>query len=168
MSAMTEAMDASGSRTRSPQSPAAKLLWLALLAVFVAGGYYLWRNWDRLTVWPQKKEAMVAAMRDPSSVQFREERLRAGGFLCGEMNAKNAMGGYVGFKRFAAFEGGYVLEGHSISSWPRDLREANGKLKLVELEANWLKTSAEVLNKPFDEEPFNTKRFEAVWESACG
>ncbi len=45
-------------------------------------------------------------LKDPSSVQFRSLRLYGGGgddepqAICGEVNARNAYGGYVGFSRF--------------------------------------------------------------------
>lgn len=39
--------------------------------------------------------------RDPSSVQIRRQKfVAAGRVLCGEANAKNGMGGYVGFAPF--------------------------------------------------------------------
>lgn len=49
------------------------------------------------------EEAMAAVskdLKDPSSAQFRNVRIK-GGHVCGEVNAKNAMGGYVGFQRFS-------------------------------------------------------------------
>jgi hypothetical protein len=45
------------------------------------------------------KVAVVKDFKDPSSAQFRNVREK-GGEVCGEVNAKNAMGGYVGFQRF--------------------------------------------------------------------
>ena len=60
-----------------------------LLLLIAGGGHYLWKNWDRLLVWPQKREALLQSLRDPSSAQFREERLRRTGYLCGQVNAKN-------------------------------------------------------------------------------
>ena len=40
---------------------------------------------------------------DPASTQFRNTKLlSSNNVLCGEVNSKNAYGGYVGFKRFAA------------------------------------------------------------------
>lgn len=37
---------------------------------------------------------------DPASAQFRGVNLYDGRFLCGEVNAKNRVGGYVGFRKF--------------------------------------------------------------------
>jgi len=48
-------------------------------------------------------QAKVAAeLTDPGSAQFRNIKLNATKeFLCGEINGKNQMGGYVGFVPFA-------------------------------------------------------------------
>lgn len=49
------------------------------------------------------KDAMRANMVDPDSAQFRELVIRHRDgmrILCGEVNAKNRMGGYVGFRPF--------------------------------------------------------------------
>ncbi|MBX3579963.1 MAG: hypothetical protein KF723_22395 [Rhizobiaceae bacterium] len=37
---------------------------------------------------------------DPEAVQFRRIRIGKEGALCGEVNAKNRLGGYVGFEPF--------------------------------------------------------------------
>ena len=46
------------------------------------------------------REAVAEQLTDPSSAQFRNERSKKDGWVCGEVNSKNAMGGYVGFKRY--------------------------------------------------------------------
>jgi hypothetical protein len=51
----------------------------------------------------QMKEAVGRELYDPSSAQFRNIQKSTMGY-CGEVNAKNRMGGYVGFKRFHASE----------------------------------------------------------------
>lgn len=50
-------------------------------------------------------------LNDPESAQFRNVRLFSdwtpgNSALCGEVNAKNKMGGYVGFQHFTSFGGG--------------------------------------------------------------
>jgi len=50
------------------------------------------------------REAVVNRLKDPESAQFRNERVVGKeGFVCGEVNAKNSAGGYVGFSSYAAF-----------------------------------------------------------------
>lgn len=54
------------------------------------------------------KRVAVIGLKDPSSAQFRNLEVRKAGksmAVCGEINAKNSYGGYVGFVKF------YVLAG---------------------------------------------------------
>lgn len=58
------------------------------------------------------KDKATRNLKDPLSAQFRdlEVREKVGNegkkylYLCGELNAKNQMGGYVGFKKFYSSE----------------------------------------------------------------
>jgi hypothetical protein len=55
-----------------------------------------------------------AGLRDPESARFRNEsvsRTRAGATLCGQINFKNASGGYEGFQRFISGQTSTLLEG---------------------------------------------------------
>lgn len=45
------------------------------------------------------KERVAAEMKDPGSAQFRGLE-RFDGLVCGEVNARNSYGGYVGFQPF--------------------------------------------------------------------
>jgi hypothetical protein len=49
------------------------------------------------------KNAVLGALKDPGSAQFQDVRgsdVNGDFSVCGKINAKNAMGGYVGFKQF--------------------------------------------------------------------
>jgi hypothetical protein len=47
------------------------------------------------------KEAIRATLKDPDSALFREVRFYSfTGATCGQFNAKNSMGGYVGYRKF--------------------------------------------------------------------
>jgi murein DD-endopeptidase MepM/ murein hydrolase activator NlpD len=51
------------------------------------------------------KQTVANALKDPNSAQFRNVRLTRyldGNVVCGEVNAKNSYGGYVGFSPFVA------------------------------------------------------------------
>ncbi|WP_299440255.1 hypothetical protein [uncultured Rhodospira sp.] len=51
------------------------------------------------------KTAVRQKLRDPDSAQFRNIRIvehTAGKLVCGEVNARNVFGGYVGFQLFAS------------------------------------------------------------------
>lgn len=51
------------------------------------------------------KQAVTDRLRDPGSAQFKKVRIvpyHQGKVVCGEVNSKNAYGGYVGFTAFVA------------------------------------------------------------------
>src|SRR5471032_660438 len=52
----------------------------------------------------QAKQSLTQSFKDPSSVQYRSLYISDGRLmaLCGEVNAKNSYGAYVGFRRFYA------------------------------------------------------------------
>ncbi|HVR48682.1 MAG TPA: hypothetical protein VMS38_03015 [Pseudorhodoferax sp.] len=82
--------------------------WLVVAALtsVATGGGVLAANYEKWFVNPEriqvKRGYATHQLRDPSSVQFRDERLAKDGWLCGELNGKNSYGAYVGFKRFMA------------------------------------------------------------------
>lgn len=69
------------------------------------------------------REAVAEQLKDPTSAQFRNERVVGSDkTVCGEVNGKNSVGGYVGFVSYAALrkdDGGYMAllesEGQSIT-----------------------------------------------------
>ncbi|MDN4038674.1 hypothetical protein [Massilia sp. YIM B02443] len=82
---------------------------LAIIVVFA--GIFIWKFEDWIKI-PKAREAIQSALRDPSSAQFRNEKLTKLGVLCGEVNSKNSMGGYVGFKKFISVApGANYIEG---------------------------------------------------------
>jgi hypothetical protein len=53
------------------------------------------------------RKPVLAKLTDPDSALFQNERfigpwMPSDGVLCGEVNAKNRMGGYVGYSRFVS------------------------------------------------------------------
>lgn len=48
----------------------------------------------------EAKSAIEVILKDPSSAQYRNLRVYSEGVVCGEVNAKNSMGGYAGFTPF--------------------------------------------------------------------
>lgn len=55
------------------------------------------------------RQAIEPLLKDPASAQYREIYRQPDGTLCGEVNAKNELGGYVGFRRFMVDPGGKGL-----------------------------------------------------------
>lgn len=46
-------------------------------------------------------DAVKENLFDPNSAEFRNDRVMDDGTVCGEVNAKNRMGGYVGFTDYS-------------------------------------------------------------------
>lgn len=72
---------------------------ISLLAVSFAYRYYL------IT---ELRKPVLAELSDPDSALFRNERiggnwLVTGSILCGEVNSKNRMGGYIGYMPFTSW-----------------------------------------------------------------
>ena len=62
------------------------------------------------------KNAVIELLKDPESARFKNLRTYNESIVCGEVNAKNSYGGYVGFKRFFVIGGSIAtLEGESES-----------------------------------------------------
>jgi len=62
-----------------------------------------------------KAQLLIKGMfKDPESAQFKNEEVFQGGdgseYYCGEVNAKNGFGGYIGFSRYVADGAAYIIE----------------------------------------------------------
>lgn len=86
---------------------------ITLAAAAAATAY----KWDDLVVKPTMRAAVEASMKDPSSVLYRNEVIAHDARVCGELNAKNGYGAYVGFKRFISEEHRFAIEGDDVDSW---------------------------------------------------
>ncbi|WP_068370921.1 hypothetical protein [Kerstersia gyiorum] len=76
-------------------------VWLTLVVAVLFAGAYAWR-WHLIQ---ELRKPVLAGLNDPDSAKFRNEKFVgpwtfAHGNLCGEVNAKNMMGGYVGYEGF--------------------------------------------------------------------
>lgn len=79
----------------------------------------------------QAKTLVVHDLLDPSSAQFRDLKFHERtGAVCGELNAKNRMGGYTGFRRFYVKDGKAMLEPEKslVKDGDRQLNEAVAEL----------------------------------------
>jgi hypothetical protein len=88
------------------------ILPLALAATIAAGGIVAW-------FWPlpqgvaqsqAAEEAVRNSLKDPDSAMFRGITVYRDGMVCGQVNAKNSMGGYVGFKLFMVRDGKIAID----------------------------------------------------------
>lgn len=84
------------------------LVVLAVLGVIVVGVF----GW-RAHIINELRKPVLERLNDPDSAQFRNEWLLfgwsewtvKGNILCGEVNAKNQMGGYAGYVKFRSTAG---------------------------------------------------------------
>jgi hypothetical protein len=81
---------------------------LLVIVAFLAGtasGYFFRADISRMeaSLLPnaenRARDALAQSLIDPESLQLRNTKF-AGELICGEMNSRNRMGGYVGFRRF--------------------------------------------------------------------
>ncbi|WP_420137867.1 hypothetical protein [Sphingomonas sp.] len=70
---------------------------ILLLSLLLAGCKYF-ETRDVANI-QDAEQAVTSALNDPASAQFRNVQAFPKG-VCGEVNAKNGFGGYVGFRRF--------------------------------------------------------------------
>ena len=86
-----------------------------LLLATMAGLAHAQSASDRALV-AQAKVALTYTFKDPGSAQYRNVGLyksttgKGGDIVCGEVNAKNSYGAYVGFQRFAVWRDIVVID----------------------------------------------------------
>jgi len=51
-----------------------------------------------------------ALLKDPDSAMFQDDRVITGGTVCGEVNAKNSLGGYIGFRPYIFSDGQSMID----------------------------------------------------------
>jgi hypothetical protein len=85
------------------------LFIVATLSLGAAGaGYYFWEREYSPTA--KGIKVLRSGLFDPESAQFQDvKHFSTTGATCGLVNAKNRMGGYVGFTRFVVRKDGEVL-----------------------------------------------------------
>lgn len=104
-----------------------RLIALGVVSVLTLS-VFVFLKYDEWFVYPgliqSKRGHAVQNLRDPATVQFKNEQLTSLGWLCGEMNGKNAYGAYTGFKRFVSrsYDDAYI-EGSGYAGKP-DARSA--------------------------------------------
>lgn len=90
---------------------------------------------DKLPVGPiaDAKATAAASLRDPGSAQFRNVKSVTNGrgtAVCGEINGKNAFGGYAGFQDFVVVDG---------QAWVQTGADASSSLDQLEAETEALR-----------------------------
>ena len=88
---------------------------LVAMAILLAGGFVAAAilytqgkpaKTDKSDPFKELRAVVAAQMRDPESATFQNLSVKIADFAyCGEVNAKNLLGGYVGYQRFTASKG---------------------------------------------------------------
>lgn len=81
-----------------------RIAYALLMLAGLAAAFLAYRQFVLL---PPLKAQVLRQLTDPDSAQWRDlhyygDWTPSGGLLCGEVNAKNAMGGYAGYRSFSA------------------------------------------------------------------
>lgn len=76
---------------------------LVAAALLYSKGAFRFNSSEEDPIQVEMQNAVLAELTDPGSAEFRNVRKSTIGY-CGEVNAKNRMGGYVGFKAFTTYK----------------------------------------------------------------
>lgn len=115
------------------------------LVAAIAGLSIFWIKYEEWIKIPQAREPVRALMKDPDSTQFKADYLEGDGWLCGELNAKNEYGAYVGFKRFMSnAKGGKIyIDGMGALGNQHDAESTGEMIARLDKEIKLLKQSNE-------------------------
>lgn len=96
---------------------------LLLLVALVAFSVYRYINRNpSADIEDAGVEIVRARLVDPDSAKFKNVYYKEGVGICGQVNSKNRMGGYVGFKSFVVEASGLVLmEGPELQKYQREI-----------------------------------------------
>lgn len=148
---------------------ATKTFMAVIALAAIAAGVTAWK-WDAWVTIPELRAGVIQPLKDPQSAQFRSEHLgKHPGYLCGEVNAKNSMGGYVGFKRFVSTATGSAVEGQDLDSWP-DAKQDMPHEKLMERVRLQVDTTIKYgLGTSFETIMERSKQsfFDDIWQKHC-
>lgn len=127
----------------------------------------------------EAKKIVSANLKDPESVTYRNV-FPYKQATCGELNAKNGYGAYVGYKKFIVhYDGtdGYLIEGDNIDSWIGKLyyglsqsdQKEYDKIRTQNIEfIDVLKKSTGHIMTSQELEELNIKNFfDAKWKKLC-
>ncbi|MGK5049604.1 hypothetical protein ACQ4WP_27465 [Janthinobacterium sp. GB4P2] len=144
----------------------------------LAGALVVHSKYDDWFVFPPYRKLVSVGLLDPLSAQFRGEKIVPGDWACGELNAKNGSGGYVGFKRYLISKDGYgYLEDHGRlgdddnfdRNNERVTEELDAEIKINENTIETYKITGKIikLSKSELRESIRSLVFERRWKEKC-
>lgn len=92
-------------------------------------------NRQHMALAERMRQRLVSHLKDPDSLKLANTYLGQGDdkknppALCGEANARNSMGGYVGFRRFVVTE--------DMGPWFNDVDDPKKELAYLQTELTW-------------------------------
>ncbi len=93
-----------------------------ILLVLAGAIYFFYQQSPSRAIEKAAIEIIQLRLFDPDSAKFQNVAFKTGIGVCGEVNAKNQMGGYVGYKAFLVEEYGLVLlEGPDLPHHQKDV-----------------------------------------------
>lgn len=96
---------------------------MKMISASIEAGKLLAPNGPDSRLIEETKGLLVGKLKDPDSALFRNIKVVTrpdGKLVCGEINAKNSLGGYVGYKPFI---GGFVIDLNDLSKIKRNRSE---------------------------------------------
>ena len=149
----------------------AKTFFLVIVAA-LGGALYLWKYGEWVAI-PKAREHLVSLLRDPASAQTRNERITATGVLCGEVNAKNGMGGYIGFRKFISYgpksnyvEGSGLLNEESVDDFIARVQQKTEILKAQNARFEQGKVESTYSERELDDLA-KERIFRDKWDESC-
>lgn len=140
-----------------------KAKWIGLLAagLAVAAASTAFAKWDDWVELPRLRAGMLGALKDPGSATYRNERMQRE-YVCGEVNARNSLGGYTGFVRYVSTPTRYALEEHGGQGWIPD-DDTAAIVRRIERTTAFLRVNK---RQPTQEEDRKAE-FEHIWSAYC-
>ena len=147
------------------------LLLAVLLVGAVCAAVFAYTKHGREEEIAVKHAPLLASLKDAGSVQFRNEHFVKGyPYLCGEVNAKNEMGGYVGFTRYVSHSEGYAIDGAPTASFYADSKSTQHIIENIERENALLERKLALMKKlgrSVTDVEINTLAFNDLWALYC-
>lgn len=162
MTTATGAIETSHAPAKSARSTTMRWVFVALLLGVAAASAYAFAKWDQWMVWPELRKPVLATLKDPDSALFRNQFVGRKA-LCGEVNARNGMGGYAGYARFIAGGERFALEGASTLTWYGSDKDTQQIIAELEKVASLTRT---LQRKPTEAE-VQGALFSDLWNERC-
>lgn len=141
-----------------------KILFLISLAILSIFTYIAYPEIKEYQTIHSARKVIKSNLKDPASAKYNNEvASKDKTVVCGEVNSKNSLGGYVGFKRYLVRGNEIAFEGNTLMHW----NLTGGKIKPTESQIMMFEYS----EKPESTEPTISQArqevFKWLWANSC-